>query len=70
MSWNYRVVRDEHGSFGIHEAYYDGDGRVRAVTVAPIELHDETLEELRVSYERIGEALRKPVLEAADFTKK
>ena len=36
MSWNYRIVRYSDGSgFGLHEVYYDADGKPEAMSVEP-----------------------------------
>ena len=72
--WNYRVVRRacplpdgsiEH-VFGIHEAYYDGD-RVTSITVEPIEVVGNDMDDLRSEIGHIAKALDAPVLEYDDI---
>lgn len=66
MSWNYRVVRRERfgeDAFGIHEAYYDHDKRVWAITVNAVEPYGDTLVELHDSLVRMLRALSRPVLD-------
>jgi hypothetical protein len=73
MTWNYRVVKhtDSEGitHFGIHEVYYDKDGRPSMYTESAMAPYGETLEELAEDLERMREALIKPVLTDEDFTK-
>ena len=74
--WNYRGVRKKNiyigpvnnkkrvdYSYAIHEAYYDENGHVRAITQEPIEPFGENLEELRHSWVMMAEAFGQPVLE-------
>ena len=35
MSWNYRIVKHPDGTYGIHEAYYNDDGEIWALTEKP-----------------------------------
>ena len=73
--WNYRVVRRKnvyHDSssnkeiivytYAIHEAYYDKNGLVGAITKNPIEPFGENIEELRHSWVMMAEAFGKPML--------
>jgi hypothetical protein len=63
--WNYRVVRKKSiyidrtnkkervdYTYAIHEAYYDENGHVEAITQEPVEPFGENVEELRHSYDR------------------
>lgn len=70
MSWNHRVVKrmikglnEEVPSFGIHEAFYDKNGRVWGITQEPMDPHGETIEELRQDLEWMMKALEHPVLD-------
>ena len=74
MSWNHRVVKRTwidamdctEDRFGVHEAYCDDNGRVFAITEEPVAPCGETLEELRVEFERMQRCLEYPIL---DFDK-
>jgi hypothetical protein len=72
--WNYRVVRkrnvspdtkDESSSYtyAIHEAYYDNNGHVGAITQDPIEPFGENIEELRHTWVMMAEAFGLPILD-------
>ena len=74
--WNYRVVRKKnifHDSsskkertdytYAIHEAYYDKNGFVGAITKDPIEPFGDNIEELRHSWVMMAEAFGKPILD-------
>lgn len=78
--WNHRVVRKvlSCGSsyLGIHEAYYDDNGKVWSITTDPTDaqveekdsflpdLPGETVEDLKKVLQRMLEACDKPVLDA------
>jgi hypothetical protein len=74
--WNYRVVRKKNASidptnkkervdytYAIHEAYYDENGHVGAITQEPVEPFGDTVEELRHSWVMMAEAFGQPVLD-------
>ena len=74
--WNYRVVRkryvnphaeggNERGSYtyAIHEAYYDNNGYVGAVSQDPVEPFGENIEELRYSWLMMAGAFGLPILD-------
>lgn len=74
--WNYRVVRSKHTfvdplnmkeridyTYAIHEAYYDENGHVGAITVDPVKPFGENIEELRHSWIMMAEALGLPILD-------
>ena len=74
--WNYRVVRKKNTcidptdkkvrvdyTYAIHEAYYDENGHVGAITQDPIEPFGENVEELRHSWVMMAEAFGQPVLD-------
>jgi hypothetical protein len=63
--WNFRIVRhDEEVEewYGIHEVYYDDEGKV-CLTVDPVPLCADTLELLRGRSEH---AFEKPILNYSD----
>jgi hypothetical protein len=74
--WNYRVVRKKSiyidptnkkervdYAYAIHEAYYDKNGHVGAVTEDPVEPFGENIEELRHSWVMMAEAFGQPILD-------
>jgi hypothetical protein len=70
--WNYRVVRKrcvnpdaERASYtyAIHEAHYDNNGHVGAITQDPIEPFGENIEELRHDWVMMAEAFGQPILD-------
>ncbi len=74
MTWSYRVVRkietgyDNLGEYyGIHEVYYDDDGKPEMVTVDPIGPAGDTLKELKCDLAYMLDALKKPVLDYEDI---
>lgn len=66
MSWNHRVVKRTHPngdvSFGIHEVYYDDDGKVTGYTKEPIGIVEDTEEDLYTTLNRLIDAAGKDVL--------
>lgn len=68
--WNYRVVKrikNGHEFYGIHEAHYE-NGEVVAITdLLTVESFDEGLKGLRWQLNKMKEALKKEVLDYADF---
>lgn len=70
MSWNYRVMRhvgDGEEWLGIHEVYYDDNGKPNGHTedeIAPTS--DEGVDGLRWVLDRMMEALDKPVLDFSE----
>jgi hypothetical protein len=70
--WNFRVVRKRYvahdtervsHTYAIHEAYYDNNGHVGAVTRDPVEPFGENIEELRHSWVMMAEAFGLPILD-------
>ena len=74
--WNYRVVRRKnigadaidkkeraHYTYAIHEAYYDKNGHVGAITQESIEPFGENIEELRHAWLMMAEAFGAPILD-------
>ena len=76
MGWNNRVVRRFHQwvdakgqqrgdwTYGIHEAYYDKNNKVMAITEDPVEPHGETVAEMRRHWCMMAEAFGQPILDA------
>jgi hypothetical protein len=72
MSWNYRIVRYADGSgYGLHEVYYDKDGKERSMTADPIDFTGESPEEIRGSMLMAKvDVVKRPVFdEPAGWTK-
>lgn len=70
--WNHRVIRREqefHGekyvTYGIHEVYYT-DGQHHALTMEPVAICGDSLDDIKQSLEWMTKALEAPVL---DFDK-
>lgn len=70
--WNYRVVRKRYinpnterasYTYAIHEAYYDNNGHVGAITHDPTEPFGENIEELRHAWVMMAEAFGQPLLD-------
>jgi len=74
--WNYRVVRKknvgagttdkderERYTYAIHEAYYDNNGHVGAITQDPATPFGGNIEELRHSWVMMAEAFGLPILD-------
>jgi hypothetical protein len=65
--WNHRVVKRtfEGGEviYAIHEAYYDDNKKVWAITEEGVDAHGETMEELKQSLEWMQKALEAPILD-------
>lgn len=66
MTWNYRVVRrsaEGETSYQIHEAYYDCDGKVWAITENGVALASDDVAGLVRTLPWYIEALLRPVLD-------
>ena len=66
MTWNYRVVKKTYEGetlFGIHEVYYDSDGKPDMVTVEPVGIVGDDLTELQREFVYYLRALLRPVLD-------
>lgn len=55
--------------FGIHEVYYDKEGRPSMYTESAMAPYGETLEELSEDVNHFAAAFTKPVLSTSDFDK-
>ena len=62
--WGYRLVRHESGMLFLHEAFYDGNGRLLGLSLPPTRLCGESLEAVRDELEWMRSGLEEPVLEA------
>ena len=77
MSWNYRVVKRTFTTdqgvetvFGIHEVYYDGDGKPKMCTVDSVGIVGDAFEELKEVLSMFAGAFEKPVLDYDQFNSK
>jgi hypothetical protein len=65
--WNHRVVR-KNGMLAIHEVHYATPGASSGpcgTTVDPVDVHGETIEELRWTLEHMLRCLDKPIIDFA-----
>ncbi len=60
--WNYRVVR-KNGYLGIHEVYYDDSGNIHNLSIEPVSLVYEDLEQIKTNLEWMMDALGKNVID-------
>src|SRR3972149_3804995 len=71
MGWNYRIVRwveapDGTEAFGLHEASFDAQGRVYAITEEPVGAVGDTRDEVIACLQTmLKDAQAAPVLDAA-----
>lgn len=70
MTWNYRVCkrtyRDEkyeETTYAIHEAYYNKNGEIYAITENGVSIIGEDVEDLGLAYERMGKAFEKDIID-------
>jgi len=54
---------DDSIYYAIHEVYYDENGKVQGWTEEPIRILAESLEDLKVTVERLVECFDNPVLD-------
>lgn len=67
--WNYRIVKktNEYGEYyAIHEAFYNNDGSLWAVTEDGVDIGGENIEDMREAYEMMVEAFDEPVINYED----
>lgn len=65
-TWNHRIVRAQYSTevwYGIHEAYYDDNGKVVSWTMRPVEVAGNSIQELRKTLEQMLECLDKEVID-------
>ena len=77
MPWTYRVVKrtwPDRGygptevTFGVHEAYDDGDiEKPHSISTNAVVVSGVSVEDLRASHERMAKAFDRPVLDYAAF---
>lgn len=62
--WNYRVIYNpEDRSYGIHEVYYDSDGKPHLWSENCVSLQGESFQDLQRDFHLIQGAFSKPCLE-------
>ena len=66
MSWDYRVVKKED-MYGIHEVYYDDDGKPYMCTENPITMDADSENDLEWMLENVAPAVNHPWLNYTDF---
>jgi hypothetical protein len=54
---------DDSIYYGIHEVYYDEDGKVKGWTEEPIRVIEESLDDLKVTLQRLIESFDNPVID-------
>ena len=63
MSWNYRIIKSSSEPFGdifgIHEVYYDGDGKPKSVTENAIFGPYEEIKDLKIGIEMMLNDLKR-----------
>jgi len=76
MTWNYRVLAREYKGFNevdvifeIHEVYYNDEGVPDMCTEDAIAVDGDNLAELSNTLKRMRKALKRPILNYADFEK-
>jgi len=75
MTWNYRVVKRKHKiakinsyckksciTYGIHEVYYNKNGKIRAMSTDPMRLNADNLEDLKQMHKWMKRAFEKRTL--------
>ena len=63
MSWNYRIMTLDKGvSWGIHEVYYDENGKPNGYTERALQPSGGSLEELRDDLLYMLKAFEQPIL--------
>ena len=66
MSWSYRVVKKED-IYGIHEVYYDDDGKPDMCTENPIIMDADSADDLEWMIKQFKIAMNQPWLNYTDF---
>lgn len=66
MSWSYRVVKKED-IYGIHEVYYDDDGKPDMCTENSITMDADSADDLEWMIKQFKIAMNQPWLNYADF---
>ena len=71
MTWNYRVVKSVNAgetTYGIHEVYYDDNGKPVSCTVDPMAPMGEKLVEVYSDMQYMLKAFDYPTLTEEDFS--
>ena len=66
MSWSYRVVKKED-IYGIHEVYYDDDGKPDVCTENSITMDANSADDLEWMIKQFKIAMNQPWLNYTDF---
>lgn len=68
MHWNHRVIKhtykDGYVYFGIHEVFYNSKGEIYGYSNEPIDLSENSLDDLRLTLQQMLRCLDEEVLEA------
>lgn len=65
-TWNHRVMKrvTKYGTYyGVHEVYYDSEGKVDGYTTHPVSVAGESIEEIKQYLEMILNCLDKDILD-------
>ena len=63
-SFNYRIVKtNDPVQYAIHEAYYDKDDNLEAITEEPVYIQADTKDGLMIEFDMMCRALTKPVID-------
>lgn len=65
-TWNHRVIKTKDGTedwYGIHEVYYDEDGKAYGWTSKPVEVAGNSIHDLRKTLEQMLECLNKEIID-------
>ena len=64
--WNYRIFKDERGSFSIREIYYIDDVP-QLYSDEPSSPFGGSIDDLKINIEYMLNCLQKPILKRSDF---
>jgi hypothetical protein len=65
MAWNYRIVEHNDAAgiwYAIHEAFYNRNKGIWAISKEPIHPYGEEPDELREDYELMSQAFKRPII--------
>lgn len=66
MTWNYRVIKQEHPegtAYAIYEVYYDEQGTILFISKDPMNPCGKTITDLKNDLKHMRQALKKPILD-------
>jgi hypothetical protein len=72
MTWDYRVIKQEHPTgttYAIYEVYYDDEGNILYISKDPENPQGETLTELKNDLKYMRQALKRPILDMDEVLK-